>query len=488
MALSKSTAVLAAFFFCGLINNLVYVVFLSAAVDILESNTHIPKGVVLLADILPSFLVKLVAPHIVHHFTYGTRLIICSLASFSALHIVASFQALPLRLAGVVLASAASGLGELSFLMLTTFFPSAVVATWSSGTGGAGVCGSVAFLVLTTWLRLSTPNALRLISLLPPFLAIFYFWYLKPYLPRMENPEPLGIDDYGERPAVQGDSWWYSNKSAWSWLRSTHLGQILMERFAGYQPLGTSTTGTTIVGPTLDADDEISLQEDPFVRTAIDSPSTAQMERHPVSLDVERKFSQLTFEPGQSMSFSQRLAVVRLLLPLYILPLLVVYWAEYTINQGVSPTILFPLSSSPWYPFEQLKDHYIYYQALYQIGVFISRSSVHWFPIKHLWYPSGAQVAVLFVMISQALYGWLPSVWPVFCIIFFEGLLGGATYVNTFFNIRNDVPLAYREFSLGVVGVGDSIGITLAGLTALWLEPSLCHWQLQEGNPLCTQL
>ncbi|KAJ1653286.1 battenin CLN3 protein [Dispira simplex] len=486
MTSPKSTAVLASFFFCGLINNLVYVVFLSAAVDILESNTHVPKGVVLLADILPSFLVKLIAPHIVHHVTYGTRLTLCSLASFAALHIVAYFQALPLRLAGVVLASAASGLGELSFLMLTTFFPSAVVATWSSGTGGAGVCGSVAFLALTTWFRLSTPTALRLISVLPPFLAILYFWYLKPYLPPIENPGLLGLDDRGERSAVQDGSWWYSNKTAWSWLRSTHLGRILMERFAGYQPLQTLTTAT--VEPPLDADDEISLQWNPLVQTSFDAHPTTQMERHPVSLDVEHKFSQLTIVPGQSMTFSQRLAVVRLLLPLYILPLLVVYWAEYTINQGVSPTLLFPLSSSPWYPFEQLKDHYVYYQALYQIGVFISRSSVHWFPIKYLWYPSGAQVAVLFVMISQALLNWLPSVWPVFCIIFFEGLLGGATYVNTFFNIRNDVPLPYREFSLGVVGVGDSIGITLAGLSALWLEPSLCHWQLQQGNPLCTQL
>jgi hypothetical protein len=40
--------------FLGLINNILYVMILSAAQDLVGKNT--PKGVVLLADILPSFL------------------------------------------------------------------------------------------------------------------------------------------------------------------------------------------------------------------------------------------------------------------------------------------------------------------------------------------------------------------------------------------------------------------------------------------------
>lgn len=44
----------------GLVNNILYVVILSAAIDLVGSAT--PKGVVLLADIMPSLLIKALAP------------------------------------------------------------------------------------------------------------------------------------------------------------------------------------------------------------------------------------------------------------------------------------------------------------------------------------------------------------------------------------------------------------------------------------------
>ena len=45
------------------------------------------------------------------------------------------------------------------------------------------------------------------------------------------------------------------------------------------------------------------------------------------------------------------------------LPLLLVYIAEYTINQGVSPTLLFPLASSP---FHHYRAFYPTYNAIYR--------------------------------------------------------------------------------------------------------------------------
>ncbi|KAG0255116.1 battenin CLN3 protein, partial [Linnemannia exigua] len=53
------------------INNLIYVVILSAAVDLVGAN--VPKGVVLLADIAPSLVVKMIAPYFVHKIPYWTR-------------------------------------------------------------------------------------------------------------------------------------------------------------------------------------------------------------------------------------------------------------------------------------------------------------------------------------------------------------------------------------------------------------------------------
>lgn len=40
-------------------------------------------------------------------------------------------------------------------------------------------------------------------------------------------------------------------------------------------------------------------------------------------------------------------------------------------------------------------------------------------------------------------YQFLPSVWLVFAIILYEGLLGGAAYVNTFFFISAEVRTSF---------------------------------------------
>jgi battenin len=47
----------------------------------------------------------------------------------------------------------------------------------------------------------------------------------------------------------------------------------------------------------------------------------------------------------------------------FMIPLMVVYIGEYTINQGISPTLLFPLDELP---FARFRDVYVTYGTLYQ--------------------------------------------------------------------------------------------------------------------------
>lgn len=72
-----------------------------------------------------------------------------------------------------------------------------------------------------------------------------------------------------------------------------------------------------------------------------------------------------------------------------------VYIAEYTINQGVSPTLLFPLKDTPFTAYRQF---YPMYAFLYQLGVFISRSSISFLVIPNLYAPSFLQVANLVLL------------------------------------------------------------------------------------------
>jgi len=73
-------------------------------------------------------------------------------------------QTISVRLIGVMMASLSSGLGELTFLMLSSFYPLKMVSAWSSGTGGAGLLGALLFLALTSWIGLSIPRTLGIVA------------------------------------------------------------------------------------------------------------------------------------------------------------------------------------------------------------------------------------------------------------------------------------------------------------------------------------
>ncbi len=167
------------------------------------------------------------------------------------------------------------------------------------------------------------------------------------------------------------------------------------------------------------------------------------------------------------------------------LPLLLVYIAEYTINQGVAPTLLFPL---PQTPFKHYRAFYPTYNAIYQVGVFISRSSMPFFRVHNLYAPSFLQMLNLTLLTLHALFNFIPHVYIIFAIVFWEGLLGGLVYVNTFAEITDRVPKEDREFSLGATSVSDSGGICVAGFIGMTLEVFLCRWQTKHGRDFCTKL
>lgn len=155
------------------------------------------------------------------------------------------------------------------------------------------------------------------------------------------------------------------------------------------------------------------------------------------------------------------------------LPLLLVYIAEYTINQGVAPTLLFPLESSP---FENYRSFYSTYAFIYQVGVFISRSSTPFIRVHHLYLPSFLQIANLILLTLHALFNFIPHFYIVCIVIFWEGLLGGLVYVSTFAEITDHVRKEDREFSLGATSVSDSAGICVAGFVSMAFEVWLCRW------------
>lgn len=118
------------------------------------------------------------------------------------------------------------------------------------------------------------------------------------------------------------------------------------------------------------------------------------------------------------MTSSEKLSMI-LRLKKFMIPLAIVYYAEYVINSGVNGTV----------GFEDMQPHDFYVLAglVYQIGVFLSRSSGSIFPISVLWPLPVFQMLNLVYFVLQSMTGLIPLKQIVFLIVFWEGLLGGAT-------------------------------------------------------------
>ncbi|EPB69408.1 CLN3 protein [Ancylostoma ceylanicum] len=124
----------------------------------------------------------------------------------------------------------------------------------------------------------------------------------------------------------------------------------------------------------------------------------------------------------------------------YMIPLIIVYFAEYFINQGLLELLEFDCSHGfnigP-------QSQYRWYQVLYQVGVFVSRSSSDVIALPGEVLPLLALLQVLnaTVLYFEALNRFMSHILLLMCVIVYEGLLGGASYVNTFRVIHEEVGL-----------------------------------------------
>ncbi|XP_064462911.1 battenin-like [Ornithodoros turicata] len=165
--------------------------------------------------------------------------------------------------------------------------------------------------------------------------------------------------------------------------------------------------------------------------------------------------------------FLDKVKLVRPLLR-FMVPLGIVYFAEYFINQGLLELIVFKNTKLTH------REQYRWLQVMYQVGVLISRSSVNILQVKRLWLLPLFQVANAVFIFFEAYYLFLPNFWIVVAVVLYEGLLGGCAYVNTFYRISQEVPAKHKEFSLRIASLADSSGIALAGAIALPVHDALC--------------
>lgn len=89
---------------------------------------------------------------------------------------------------GVAFTSFSSGLGDPTFLALSTKYNKNVVSTWSSGTGAAGVIGSISYSILRK-IGLSSHETLLLMIFVPLIELMVYGLMLSPPIVSNRNEE-----------------------------------------------------------------------------------------------------------------------------------------------------------------------------------------------------------------------------------------------------------------------------------------------------------
>ena len=115
-----------------------YSLVIAAAQDIL-AGTLIQTSMVLIADIGPYFLVTLIAPFFMQNIPYFARITTVFLSGIVGFLMLAFAEQVHWKLIGVGITSFGYGVGEVTFLALTSFYHEMTLSAYSAGTGAGFV-------------------------------------------------------------------------------------------------------------------------------------------------------------------------------------------------------------------------------------------------------------------------------------------------------------------------------------------------------------
>jgi len=466
-----------AFWTLGILNNMPYVVMIAGAKSISEGGT----ALVFVSNVLPSLCIKLSAPYWFDKVSYSRRISVASLLMSASFLTVALFGYLEskrtryyddtgavefnfnifMQLIGVGLCSAQGGLGEASLLALSGRVDNIVtgqgsdvsddseydtvderrsqirteqssndrkslnIAAFSSGTGLAGVCGFLYIFIATKIIELSLAETL-VISL------IFPFAYWKVY--------ELKLAKYTVADATLINA----NEQIESSRDRSGINEM--------HPLSIEELSDSFL------DNPVSSTDD----TSVDSNGLNDIISNN-SVDI----------PNCPISISERITLT-LSLWKYMVPLFVVYATEYAMQSGIWTAIGFPVDSV-----SARNTFYVASNWMYQLGVFLSRSSGAFFtaPMWMLWLMPLIQTMNLIFFYFVAMYKIFYN-YVLLLPAFFVGLLGGAVYVSGYQRINKDMPLHLREIALSTSSLADSCGILLADVSGLFIQA--CIYQHHE--------
>ncbi|EFA84092.1 Succinyl-diaminopimelate desuccinylase [Heterostelium album PN500] len=375
------------FHFMGNINNFSYCV-VNAAGQSLANYFHNQKniGLILWANIAFGFAARMLNTFVLENVNTKLKIIV------NCLFMVAG-------LVGVALS--------------VYLFPSDLVNGWSSGTGVAGVCGSLFYILLSGVAGLSNPTIFYII--LPTTLVYGALFF-------------LGLKVPGGTPGQQHSE---------------------------YTPL---------------REDETTAKEEVVNISQGDKLSN-------IEVAPECEIKPVRGPPCETKQ--ERYIRCAKLVWFNSVNLMLVYFFEYVASVGGADLAVKSIKGN-WFQ----ENSYAILSFCYQFGVLLSRSSLQLFKIKRIGIITILQGLNMALWLIQGRYKMIDSVWILFALMVYCGLLGGASYVNVFYLILHDkkIPDEDREVCINYAALLVTFGITMASVFILIMNHTFMKNEVSTGS------
>ena len=154
----------------------------------------------------------------------------------------------------------------------------------------------------------------------------------------------------------------------------------------------------------------------------------------------------------------------------YIVPLALVFFAEYTIISGLwSSLALGSINVAV-----DRHSFYVWSYFAYQCGVFVSRSSGILIKANMKWlYVVPALQCIMLGLFAAVASTQFWTGWSLLVPCFFVGCLGGFSYVQTYAHMSDNVVEDRKEMAISAATVGENFGTTLASALSIFIQASL---------------
>ena len=370
--------------------------------------------------------------------TFGTCVIsLIGLVILVASPLTGSFW---VAIVAIVFLGSACSFGESVILGFLRSFPSQCTSAWSSGTGIAGVGGSLWYLALSS-ANLSDPLifATMFVSIPVYWIAFDRVWGM------WKGDVSRGrYQSFETAPDEEKDG----NLEACSAVDSMDATLLISRSGGGVERKRSGS------GEMCDNENENRNVDDSNARAM----TTTKNERATMTTDTTTRI-----QPVEEKLWDRMMRCLKMC-GYYSVHLALVYFFEYVISVGVAASALGPskkISDSSDY---FRRNSYQIFSFCYQFGVLMSRSSLSVVRVQRVWILTALQGANFALWMCQVVTTDLMPLWLQFVAMVYVGLLGGAMYVNVFHLIMSDksIPAKDMEFCINVVCIFINLGIVMA--------------------------